>query len=117
MKTWAALQTMVKGAVSGIGMHGMADGGVGGNGMHGMANGEVGGVGRNGRGVGGMGNRGVGGIGSMGWAIRRDVTSLAKYWCLVAQNGRPATTAAEPPNGVQPPAPTSALCALCSKPV
>ena len=51
---------MVKGAVSGIGMHGMADGGVGGNGMHGMANGEVGGVGRNGRGVGGMGNRGVG---------------------------------------------------------
>ena len=57
MKTWAALQTMVKGAVSGIGMHGMADGGVGGNGMHGMANGEVGGVGRNGRGVGGMRNK------------------------------------------------------------
>ena len=57
MKTWAALQTMVKGAVSGIGMHGMADGGVGGNGMHGMANGEVGGVGRNGRGVGGTRNK------------------------------------------------------------
>ena len=66
VKTWAALQTMVKGAVSGIGMHGMADGGVGGNGMYGMANGEVGGVGGNGGKVGGMKNRKVGEIGTMG---------------------------------------------------